>query len=361
MQGLTQHQQLYYPQKGGDIVELTKQNFGIEIEMTGITREQAAQTIAEFLHTSAYHKGGRYDMYGIKDASSREWKIVSDSSITAQRKNGNRTEMADGHYRVEFVSPICTYEDIPVIQEMVRALRQKGAFTNRSAGVHIHVGAEKFESNQLRNLVNIMASKEDMIYKALQVDRRRESVYCKKVDEKFLSEINRLKPKTREDLQNIWYEGDDGSDIHYHDSRYHCLNLHSVFQKNTIEFRAFNSNLHAGKIKAYLQFCLAITAQAYNQKYASPTKTVSENEKYTFRVWLLRLGMIGDEFKTARTHLLNNLQGNSAWKSPEQAEAQKERLRAKLEKEKLEENKIDVIDEQEQQTAPVFSMTMRGM
>lgn len=119
---------------------------------------------------------------------------------------------------------------------------------------------------------------------------------------------------------------------HYHTSRYHCTNLHSVFQKGTIEFRAFNSQLHAGKIKAYLQFCLAITAQAYNQKSARPTRTVSENEKYTFRVWLLRLGLIGDEFKTARLHLLNHLEGNIAWKDPAQALRQKERMRRERER-----------------------------
>lgn len=39
--------------------------------------------------------------------------------------------------------------------------------------------------------------------------------------------------------------------------------------------------------------------------------------------------MIGDEFKTARQHLLKNLEGNIAWRDPAQAEAQKARLAAK--------------------------------
>lgn len=111
------------------------------------------------------------------------------------------------------------------------------------------------------------------------------------------------------------------------------MNLHSVFQKVTIEFRLFNSTTHAGKIKTYIQLCLAISAQALNQSSASRIKTTSTNEKYTFRTWLLRLGMIGDEFKTARKFLLENLEGGIAWKNPEQAERQKERLKAKKEKE----------------------------
>ena len=43
----------------------------------------------------------------------------------------------------------------------------------------------------------------------------------------------------------------------------------------------------------------------------------------------MRLGLIGDEFKTARHHLLKNLDGNIAWKDPSQAEKQKERLAQK--------------------------------
>lgn len=106
------------------------------------------------------------------------------------------------------------------------------------------------------------------------------------------------------------------------------LNLHSVFNKGTIEFRLFNSTLHAGEVKAYIQLCFAISHQALVQKSARKTKTQSDNEKYTFRTWLLRLGLIGDEFKTARQHLLKNLDGNIAWKDPAQAERQKERLAA---------------------------------
>ncbi len=94
--------------------------------------------------------------------------------------------------------------------------------------------------------------------------------------------------------------------------------------------RSFNSALHAGKIKSYLQLCLGMAAQAHNQRSASPKKRYPENEKYAFRVWLLQLGLIGDEFKTARLHLMNHLEGNSAWKTQEQADAQKERLREEL-------------------------------
>ncbi|WP_313527778.1 amidoligase family protein [Anaerotignum sp.] len=351
-------------------MDLREQNFGIEIEMTGITRRRAAEVIAEYLGTQPTYVGGAYDAYHVSDNQNRKWKVMSDASIMCQKKDGNRKIAATREYSVELVSPICVYEDIETVQEMVRALRKAGAFANASVGIHIHINAAPFEAHQLRNLVNIVAAKEDMIYKALQVESRREHRYCKKIDSDFLERLNQEKPTTREHLKSIWYNGDDGSHRHYHDSRYRCLNLHSVFQKGTIEFRAFNSGdsskkgtIHAGKIKAYIQFCMAITAQAYNQKYASPTKTVSENEKYTFRVWLLRLGLIGDEFKTARTHLLDHLEGNIAWKDPEQAVLQRERLRKKREEELQQEQReeiehIGIEQEQPHEDFPAFSMSM---
>ncbi|MHB8061441.1 MAG: amidoligase family protein [Ruminiclostridium sp.] len=349
-------------------MDLKEQKFGIEIEMTGITRQRAAQAIAEYLGTAPQYEGGTYGEYYAYDDENRIWKIVSDASIQCQKKAGNRKLAADREYSVEFVSPICQYEDIEKIQEMVRVLREAGAFCNKSCGIHIHINAAPFEAYQLRNLVNIIASKEDMVYRALQVDSGRESRYCKKFDPDFLEKLNRRKPNTRSELQDLWYNGRDGSHQHYHDSRYHCLNLHSVFQKGTIEFRAFNGSIHAGKLKAYIQFCMAITAQAYNQRSASSIKTVSENEKYTFRVWLLRLGLIGDDFKTARQHLLDHLEGDIAWKSPGQAAAQKERVRIKKEQEllqssesetvQIEQQNIDLPERVQEEDSPAFSMFM---
>ncbi len=347
-------------------MDLREQDFGIEVEITGITRSRAAEVIAGYFYTSPQYEGGTYSAYSVKDNQNRKWKIVSDASINCQKQVGSRKQVADREYSVEFVSPICKYEDIEKIQEMVRALREAGAFSNKSCGIHIHINAAPFEVYQLRNLVNIIASKEDMVYKALQVDSQRERRYCKKIDPDFLEKINRQKPKTRGELQNLWYNGRDGSHQHYHDSRYHCLNLHSVFQKGTIEFRAFNGSIHAGKLKAYIQFCMAITAQAYNQRTASSIKTVSSNEKYTFRVWLLRLGLIGDEFKTARKLLLDHLDGNIAWKYPEQAEAQKERLRKKREQEFHQNNEQEIeetenqnsTDHEQEENTPAFAMSM---
>lgn len=314
-------------------MDMKEQRFGIEIEMTGITRQEAADVAASHFGTTANYDGSFYKIYSALDGQRRKWQFVYDSSITAQRKMGRAVVDATEDYKTEMVSPICRYEDIETIQELVRKLRAAGAIVNSKCGIHIHIDASPFNANTLRNITNIMASKEDMIYKAMQVEVARERQYCRKVEQSFLDDLNRKKPKTLDEVSRIWYKGGDGHREHYHDSRYHCLNLHSVFQKGTIEFRLFNATTHAGKVKAYIQLCLAISAQALNQRCASRLKTHSTNEKYTFRTWLLRLGLIGDEFKTARLHLLEHLEGCIAWKDPAQAEQQKQRIRQKKETE----------------------------
>ena len=329
--------------------------------MTGLTRAAAARIIAGYFGTNATHVGGGYDTYTVRDNRNRQWKLVSDASIRCRNGN-NRSASRD--YSVEFVSPICQYEDIETVQELVRKLRAGGAKVNDSCGIHVHVDASSHTPQTLRNIVNIMASKEDLLYKTLQVQVDREH-YCQKADTRFLEELNHKRPRTMEEVEQLWYNGRGGRYIHYDDSRYHALNLHSVFSKGTIEFRMFNSTLHAGEVKSYIQLCLAISHQALIQRGASRIKTQPENEKYTFRTWLLRLGLIGDEFKTARQHLLKNLEGNIAWRDPAQAEAQKARLAAKrladqqAQEQPEEIRQVEAYEPTEQeQDAPALSMQM---
>ena len=291
------------------------QRFGIEIEMTGITRKKAAEVIAEYFGTESFYLGTYYKTYGAKDRQGRTWKATYDSSIIAQKKSGGRTVQAADEYKCEIVSPILTYGDMADLQEIVRRLRHSGAFVNSQCGIHIHVDAGRYTPQTLRNLVNIIASKEDILYKALRIDPARLR-WCQKTNEKLIEAINRRKPQTMEALKDIWYAGSTrGRDEHYNDTRYHGLNLHSTFTKGTVEFRLFNSTTHAGEIKAYIQFCLAVSHQALTQKKASARKTVTDNEKYAFRCWMLRLGLSGDEFKTCRLHFLKHLEGNSAWRN----------------------------------------------
>lgn len=308
----------------GNFEGIKTQRFGVEIECTGLTRSAAAKAVAKVLGGSAEHFGGSYDRYDVYDGKNRLWKIMSDASIRCTYKNGCP---ASKLYSVELVTPILEYEDMATLQEVIRSVRRKGGVCNESTGIHIHIDFTPYDAQKLRNLVNIFASKEDMLYQALQVNSDRENRYCKKVDKRFLEKLNRRKPTDLQTIKRLWYRDDADYHSHYDPSRYRCLNLHPIFTDNNIEVRAFNSCLNAGVLRAYISLVLAVSNQALTQKSASSRVTQSENPRYTFRTWLIRIGLNGEEFKNCRKHLLSHLEGNIAWKNPEQAIAQRERLK----------------------------------
>jgi hypothetical protein len=294
---------------------LKQQNFGIEIEMTGITRETAAKAIAAHFGTTEKYTGSTYV---VRDPEGKTWKLVNDGSIDKERRDskGHYRPINDRDYSVELVSPILIYDEIPKVQKVVRTLRKAGARVNPSCGLHVHVDAANHSAKTLRNLLGVMYGKEDLLFKALQVKDRRVR-YCRKTREDILTAARKDKHLTMDSLGAIWYGVKDWNyraTQHYNDSRYHALNLHATFSKKTVEFRLFNSTLHAGEVKAYIHLALAISAQAIRQKSTQLTKTASDNEKFTFRTWILRLGLIGDEFANTRQHLLKHLDGNAAWR-----------------------------------------------
>ena len=300
------------------MIGLKNQCFGVEVEMTGITRRQAAEALAAYFGTSVHYCGTYYDAWGVTDPEGKEWKLMSDSSIRGERKiDFGYRSTSDGEYQVEMVTPKLTYAELPKLQECVRRVRKAGAKANNSCGIHVHVDAANHNRQSLKNLIGIMYSKEDILFKALQVDPIRARDYCQKVREPMLRQARTLSSDETNDLtqlERVWYEGNVENTDHYNWTRYYALNLHSVFYRGTVEWRCFNSTLHAGKVAAYVNLCLAISAQAIAQRSTVMRKTHSENELFTFRVWLVRLGLNGEEFKHTRDHLLAHLEGDRAWR-----------------------------------------------
>ena len=302
------------------IEEMKKQTIGVEVEMNRISRQEAAKTAATYFGTGRCEYTARrngYETWSAWDTDGREWKFQKDVSIRGTDEQ-----------KCELVTPILTYNDIETLQELCRQLRHKGAKSDasRGCGVHIHIGAKGHTPQTLRNLANIMASHENLLASALHLDAYRIDHYCRTVDPRFLQKVNTRKPRTMAMLADIWYTSHDasyGRSQHYNDSRYHMLNLHATFTKGTVEFRLFQfdaptadrkGGLHAGQLKSYIQLCLALSQMAKEVRTASPKPQQNENPKYAMRTWLLRLGFIGDEFKTARDHYTKRLDGDAAFR-----------------------------------------------
>lgn len=292
-------------------IDMKEQRFGLELEFTGISRKEAAEAIARTINGNNYYRyeGGCYKACKITGPDGRNWTVERDGSIITER----------GGEQCEFVTPICNYDDIPLVQKCVRALRKAGARVNSSCGIHIHVDGANHTAKSLRNLLYTMRAKEDLLFKAVGTQRSRLGRWCKPIDDELIGTIKKIRKLDEEKLADAWYETYasryESRDAHYNDSRYHALNLHSFWTKGSIEFRLFEATLHAGEIRAYINLVLAISAQAINSSRASAEPLDNGNDKYAMRCWLLRLGFIGSEWATVRQHLLKNLEGNAAWRN----------------------------------------------
>lgn len=299
---------------------LKNQLFGVEVEMTGITREAAAKIVAEVLGTTPETPDSScYQTRIIKDMAARKWKVMRDSSIVPIR-NDNGSESLD-EYCVELVTPPLNYEDIELLQTIIRKLKYNGAKSHKSCGIHIHVDGANYNPQSLRRLINFMTSRQDLIYEALEIENRADH-WCHKLNIALLNEMKKNKNLSKEKAEQIWYSSaNDGytggiSHEHYNCTRYHGVNLHSYFSKGTVEFRLFNSTLHAGKIKAYIQFCLAVSAWSITSQEKIVFRSMAgytPEQKVTIMRNILthRLGLYGDEFKTCRLHLITPLKKNA--------------------------------------------------
>ncbi|OME34956.1 hypothetical protein BSK58_24940 [Paenibacillus odorifer] len=106
--------------------------------------------------------------------------------------------------------------------------------------------------------------------------------------------------------------------IRRNESRYRIINLHNLLsgRQPTIEYRLYDSILDADYVKAYIQFSLLLTCQALRQKKASTRIMMSENSKFTFRVFLLKINAIGSDFREMRLLFLKHLEGDSGRRRP---------------------------------------------
>ena len=297
------------------MITIQNQNFGVEIELTGISRPTGAQVIADYFGTGRIRSiGTAYDTYTATDRKYRTWKCMRDSSITPQVRRNGRIVNGSSELRCEVVTPILQYEDLEDLQQIVRKLREAGAIANSSCGIHVHVDGANHTPDSLTRLINFAVGRQDLFYEALEIGARGDR-WCKKINAKLLDAMKHDTVRTRESMERIWYSDlNDGYSFginhdHYNRTRYHGINLHAFFTKGTVEFRLFNGTTHAGKIKAYVQFCLAMSAWAINAKdnlhfmKSAHYEDKAKRGKLMLGVLKNRLHMKGPEYKTARLHL----------------------------------------------------------
>ena len=282
--------------------------YGVEIECERITQKRAANIVAEVTGGTADWRGTHLNNYEVTQPDGRKWQVVSDGSLCGDS--------------AEVVTPVMRYEDTETVQEVLRRLRRAGATWNERTGLHIHVGGGDMKPVQIVNLIKIFYKQEELILKAAGTQARRIGRYTRKLGHSFLEKVAKLKANaTMNDLNEAWFGRLNLDPYHYDQHRYRDLNLNNFWgchAKKTVEFRFFEGTGHAGILRANILLALSLVAFAKEAKAASMKNQKAYDEttaKFDFRVFLLRLGWKGEEFKNPRKHLLANLPGDAAFRT----------------------------------------------
>ena len=155
--------------------EMASRTFGCELEYEGISQERAAKTVAEVTGGTARFEGYHLHNWTVTMPDGRKWQVVSDGSLCGTS--------------AEVVTPIMTVADLETLQQVVRALRRKGARANSRTGLHVHVGAADFGPSAVKNLVRTFYKQEELILKAAGTLPERITRYTRKTDHGFVDKI----------------------------------------------------------------------------------------------------------------------------------------------------------------------------
>ena len=187
----------------------------------------------------------------------------------------------------------------PIVEEKINEVTEdeETITESQTTPFEIAIPMEGHTGITLRNLINMIYSKQELIQKSLSI-----SGYI--INEEFVKGINEAEIHTLEEFKSK----DDSI------AKDNCNGIEFDFENKRIRFKFINEEADEEKIKAYTQFIELLDQSAKELKHASAKVSVTDNPKFTFRVFLIRLGMVGDEYKTTRKILLKNLEGNAAFR-----------------------------------------------
>lgn len=200
-------------------------------------------------------------------------------------------------------------------RELIDPLENETAEEEKAEATIISLPITGCSGRSLKNLVFMLHSKSVLLGKAIGAPGHF------RVSEKLISALDEKGTEDAEAFLKILEEA--GPDA-----------LKGItFADGKINF-FFPYNTEPEHIGAYMQLSSLMVKTAKEQTRVRAEKCKDTNEKYTFRVWLMRIGMMGDEYKAARRILLKNLKGNTAFRTVEQKEAAWERFKTKRAAEK---------------------------
>ena len=250
-------------------VTLQEITYRVSIAILGVDCAQTAAIVARCLPGGQVRKDGE-ETWLVEDCLGRTWAVIDGADDIDAMFEKPRD-------RAVLVSPLLAYEDMDGLLCLLREVRSAtGVEGGPSCGMRVFAFLGEGNWQAKVNLQNLFCSKRALLFRALKTD------------------LEAFRPRAQERIDRIVFGGEDLCEVFPYDAA---------------------SSLDPDEAKATLQLALAAAAQAVNQERVSAKPGKAENERYAFRCWMVRMGLIGDEYKPMRRRFLKRLPGDSATKA----------------------------------------------
>ena len=211
---------------------------------------------------------------------------IQEKTYTISREGRLMTASGEEVNANDLLSETSTANETEVIVE------QEATFAE-TMNYEIKLPLESHSVKSLRNLFNMIYAKQALIKKALDIT-------ADILTEPFVHDLNQTSIEAIENIESL-----------KETQNYNEQGIQLDLAEKTI---ALKLELTPSKLDTAIKLFALVNKNALAQNHASFKAKSTTNEKYTFRTWLLRLGMIGEEYKDARKILLKNLSGNAAFR-----------------------------------------------
>ena len=203
-----------------------------------------------------------------------------------------------------------TEEEEPIPEEQPSTEEQPAAEEVDELTISLPMAGHTAQS--IRNFLNLMYSRGPLLNKAMGTNFS--------VSNSLLEALNQATPHTVDEMLDELEEYRLGA------GNIGMTGIRITAEKISM---VFAGPLTTDKVNAYTELCSAMNRMAVTQKRIQ-AKTVNDaNEKYALRIWLIRLGLNGDEHKALRKLLMQNLSGHAAFRTEEDAEKFRVKEKAK--------------------------------
>ena len=182
-------------------------------------------------------------------------------------------------------------------------LREKGVIetAEEEKGIQVPIPADSVKARM--NLLNMISSKGKLISKAIG----REGAVG--IAQDFLQEIKKENPANVIEFREAMAKNCGATGL-----RGLCI------RDDKVTFTSMPDD-DSDMSEACRKLVQAMVQASETQRWVKPIPEQTENEKYTFRVWMISIGMSGKKYRAARNLLLSNLNGNVAYRTEAQQQA----------------------------------------